>query len=73
MGPMKQAITQRVGLIGIPDGRVPTLHRELTGNECGALLGSIFNDLHQIPPLRFSQRMQQPVINGEQVQLGQLR
>ena len=56
MGVVQEPVTNRVGLIRIPDDRMPVGDRELTGDERRRALRAIFDDLDQVAPLRVPQR-----------------
>ena len=68
---MDQPITDRIGDAGFADGGVPGGRRQLTGNQRRGPFTPIFQDLEQIPPLGVGERREEPIIDGEQIELGE--
>ena len=48
---MDDAVEDRVGVGWIADGGVPALHRELAGQDDGAAIVPVVDDLHEVPAL----------------------
>ena len=71
MGSVEDAIAKRIGVVGVTDGGVPLLDGKLRGDERRATLGTLFDDLHEVASVRVLERVKEPVIDGEQVNLGE--
>ena len=69
---MNQPVADRIGDAGFANGGVPGRGRELAGNQRRGALTAIFQDLEQIPPLGVGQWREQLVIDGQEIELGQL-
>ena len=70
---MDQPIADRIGDAGFANGGVPRGGRELAGDQRRGPFTAIFQDFEQIPPLGVSERREQPIIDGEQIELGEFR
>ena len=70
---MNQAIADRVGDARLANGRMPRGWRQLTGDERGAAFTPIFDDLEQVPAFGIGQRRQEPIIDGQEIELGEPR
>ena len=57
--------------LGVADDGVPVGHGQLTGNEHRGAFGAVLYDLVEVAPLGVAQRREHPVVDGEQVALGQ--
>ena len=73
VGVMHQAVEDRVGQCRIPQGLMPVLDRQLTGHQRGPAIMAIFDDLQQVATIFITERRQAPVIENQQVGLGQGR
>ena len=73
MSVVKQSVTKGVGVIGVADGGVPFLGRELTGDESRATLGAFLDDLHEITALGVFEWADEPILDGKEVELGKSR
>lgn len=67
---MNQAVENGVGDGGLTERVVPMTDRELTGDNGGAELVTVLDDLEQISCLFGSQRPQREVVKDEDVDLG---
>ena len=67
---MHQAIQNRVGECGIPQGIVPVLHWKLTRDDRGPAIVAIFHDLDSIATIFITERRQTPVIQNQDIRLG---
>lgn len=68
---MEDAVTDGIGDTRLADGRVPRGGWELAGDERRAPFAAILDHLQQIPPLRLRERREQPIVDGDQIELGQ--
>ena len=66
-----QPVADGIGDAGFADGGVPGRRRELTRDQRRGAFTPIFQDLEEVAPLGVGQRREQPVIDGEQIELGQ--
>src|SRR5438309_1230835 len=71
MGGVNEPVADRVGERGLTDHVVPGLDGELTGDEGRRAFGAILEDLEQIVALGRGERRQAPVVDHEQLGLGQ--
>jgi hypothetical protein len=71
VGVVEEAVADGVGLGRVADAGVPLLGWELGGDEGGGALGAVLDDLDQVSPLAVSERGEEPVVDGEQVELGE--
>ena len=69
---MDEPIEDRVAKRGVADEIVPVLHGDLARDERSASAGTILNEFEQIPALAVSEGRDPPVIEDEQVRLGEL-
>ena len=67
---VNEPIEDRVGEGTIADHLVPYLDRELTGDQRGAVDVAVVHDLQQVAALLVVQRSEPPVVDDEQVGLG---
>ncbi len=73
-GVVQHPVADRVGLVRIPDQGMPVRDREeLAGDEGRGALGAVLDDLTQVAAFGVAQRREQPVVDREQVGLGQPR
>jgi hypothetical protein len=70
---MDQPIADRIGNARFADGSVPGRRRQLAGNERRRPFAAIFEDLEEIAPFGIGEWREQPVIDGEQIELGEFR
>ena len=70
---MDQPVADRIGDAGFANGGVPRRGRKLAGNQRRGPFTAIFQGLEQIPPLGVGERREQPVIDGEQIELREFR
>ena len=70
---MHQAVEDRVGQRWISQGLMPVLEWSWAGDQRGPAIMPIFDDLEQVTTIVFTERRQAPVIQKEQVRLGQGR
>ena len=68
---MDQAVEDRVGQCRIPQGLMPVLDGQLAGHQRPAIM-PIFDDLQQVTTIFLTERRQAPVIENQQVCLGQV-
>ncbi len=71
MSVVKQSVTKGVGVIGVADGGVPFLDRELAGDESRATLCAFLDDLHEVVALSVFEWTDEPIIDGKEVELGE--
>ena len=71
MRPMEQPITECVGHRGFRDRLMPGRDRELSRDQGRGPLGSILQDFEQIASLRILERCNEPIVDREQVHLGE--
>ena len=71
VGMVHQAIEDRVPKRGIADHVVPVFDGQLTGDERGPTTGPILDELEEIATLAIPQRSESPVVEDEQVGLGE--
>lgn len=69
---MYQAIEQGVGQRGVVDPAVPVLDGKLAGQDGGAAAGAVVDHFQQVMPGIFLQRRQAPVVQNQDIDLGQL-
>lgn len=72
MGIVDEPVHDGVGQSGVGQGRVPALHRELADDHGGADLAAIVDDLQEVPGLVALSRSDQEVVEGQELDLGQL-
>ena len=70
---MNQAVADRVGDAGLANRRVPGGRRQLTGDERGRAFTAIFDDLEEVAAFGIGERRQEPIVDGEQIELGEFR
>ena len=70
---MNQAVADRVGDARFPDGGMPGRGRQLAGDQRRGAFAAVFEDLEEIAPLAIRERREQPVVDGQQIELGELR
>src|SRR5262249_56094265 len=68
VGVVEQAVADGVGEVGIPDGSVPVLRGDLTGDEGGGALGAVLDDLDQVSTFVVAQGSEEPIVDREQVE-----
>ena len=68
---VEQAVADGVGLVGVADDGVPIGHGQLTGDEGRGAFGPVLDDLGEVAPLGVAQRCDHPIVDGEQVELGE--
>ncbi len=68
---VEETITDRIGLVRVTDNSVPVRYRELAGNQDGGAFAAFLDDFDQISTFGVAQRGQEPVVDGEQIGLGQ--
>ena len=73
MGPMDQAIADRIGDAGLANRGVPRGRRELAGDQRRGAFAAILDHLQQIAPFGIGQRREQPIIDREEIELGVFR
>ena len=71
VGVVEQAVADGVGLVGVADDGVPVGDGQLAGDERRGAFGAVLDDLGGVSPLGVAQRREHPVVDGEQVELGQ--
>ena len=71
MGVVQQAVADGVGLVGIADDAVPVVDGELAGDQRRGALGAVLDDFDQVASFGVAQRCEQPVVDRQQVELGQ--
>lgn len=67
---MDQAVADGVGDTGFADRRVPRRRRQLTRDQRGRALAAIFDDLEEVTTLGVGERGEQPIVNGQEIELG---
>lgn len=72
MGIVNQAVADGIGVGGVGDVLVPPLLRDLAGDDRGASAITILEHLEKIAPLRVGDRCHRPVIEDQDVDLGEL-
>jgi len=70
---MHQAVEDRIGERRITQGLMPVFDRQLTGDKRGPAIMAVFDDLQQVATVFITERSQSPVIENQQVGLGQHR
>src|SRR5712691_4269480 len=70
---MHQAVEDRIGERRITKGLMPVFDRQLTGDKRGPAIMAVFDDLQQVATVFITERSQSPVIENQQVGLGQHR
>ena len=68
---MYEAVEDGVGEGRLADDFVPRLDRQLAGNQRRAGAVTVFDNLHQVAPLAGRQSIRTPVIEDEQIGLGE--
>ena len=68
---MEDAVANGIRHTRFTDGGVPRGRRELTRDERRAPFAAIFDHFQQIPPLRLGQRREQPIVDGDEIELGE--
>ena len=69
---MNQPVEDGVGQGGVADGGVPMLNRKLAGDDGRAAAVAVVEHFQQVAPVRVVEHRQPPIINDEDVYLGQL-
>ena len=67
VGVVNDAVQNRVGQRGKSDDLVPAVHGNLAGDEDGAAVVAIFDNLEQVSAAIGAERFWAPVINDEQI------
>lgn len=70
---MNQAVADRIGNARLADRRMPCRGRQLAGDERGPSFTPIFDDLEEVTPFGIGERREQPIINRQQIELGDFR
>ena len=70
VGGVNNAVQDRVGISGIPNRPVPAAQGDLGGQDDLAAVMAVIDNLHQIPPLRRTQFAHHPVIDQQEIDLG---
>ncbi len=73
MGGVDEAVEDRVGKGRVGEVAVPLVDRELAGDDGGAGADAIVEDFEQIAARRLVERIEPPVVEQEDVALGELR
>ena len=68
---VEEAIADGVGLVRVADDAVPVGDRELAGDQDGGTFAPFLDDFDQVPAFGVAQRGQEPVVDGQQISLGQ--
>ena len=68
---MHHAVEDRVGERGIAEGLMPVLDRQLTGDQRGAAIMTIFDNLEQVATIFIPEWRQSPVIENKHICLSQ--
>jgi hypothetical protein len=71
MGLVQQAIEDRVSDGRLADPAVPVFDRQLGGDDRGAAIGAIVDDFKQVFTAERIEGVQSPVVEGEDVELGE--
>src|SRR5829696_4389304 len=71
MGIMDDAVEDGVGDGRFADDVVPTIDRDLAGDEGGAAAAALLDDLQEIAPLVGPERLEPPVVEDEQPDLAE--
>ena len=71
MGVVDEAVEDGVGQRGVADHVVPTVDRELAGDEGRGALVAVVDDLQQIAALLGGERCQAPIVEDEQLDAGE--
>jgi len=66
---MDQPVADRIRDAGLANRGVPRRRRELTGDQRRGPFASIFNDLQQVAAFRIGERCEEPIIDGEEIEL----
>lgn len=69
MGVVDEAVEDRICEGGVPDGFVPVLDGELTGDEGGLTAGPILDDLEEIAAFDLGERDETEVIEDDELGL----
>ena len=70
---MDETIENGIGQGRITDGVIPVLYRKLAGDDRGSRVIAIFKEFEQVAPVFITERREPPVIQAQQVRLGQGR
>ena len=70
---VQEPVTDGGGLVRIADDTVPVGGRELAGDESRGAFATFLDDFDQIPAFTIAQGRQEPVIDGQKVELGHTR
>jgi hypothetical protein len=73
MGAMDQPVADRVGDTGVTNGGMPRGGRELTGDQGRGPFTAIFDDFKQVAALGIGEGGQQPIVDRQQIELGEFR
>jgi hypothetical protein len=68
---MDQAVKDRVGQRRITQGLMPVLDGQLAGDQRGPAIMAVFDDLQEVATVCITERREPPVIQDQQVGLGQ--
>ena len=71
MGVVDQAVEDGVGQGGMAEGLVPARHRQLAGDHGRTSLVALVEDFQQIPPALVVERSQPPVVEHQDLDLGE--
>ena len=71
MRAMQEAVADGIGDTGFADRRMSRRRRKLTRDERGAAFTAILDDFKEVAPVRIGQRREEPIVDGEHVQLGE--
>ena len=71
MRPVEDAVANRLGMVGVTNGGVPLLDGKLRRDERRAALGAFLDDFHEVASLGIVERVQEPIVDGEKVELGE--
>jgi hypothetical protein len=66
VGIVDEAIHDRVGIGGLSDELMPTVHRDLTGDDDGAACVALFKDFEKIVARCGVERVEAPVVEDEE-------
>src|ERR1051325_8843653 len=71
MGIVNDAIQDRIGQGGISDKGMPTVHRDLAGDQGGAAAVAVFDDFEHVVALLGAERLEAPIIEDQQLDAAQ--
>ena len=71
MGVVEDPVTNGISMIGITNRAMPGVDRELGRDQGRRSLGPVFDNFHEQLSFGRFQRGQEPVIDGEQIVLGE--